>query len=53
MRTEVILLSRNVVIRGSDEDQWGCSILTASQIVGLLPVSGTTVMDHVEITNCS
>ena len=54
MRGEVYLLSRNVIIRGNDVDQWGCQIVTSTfNDQGGVVRSGSTLMDNVEITNCS
>lgn len=53
MRAEVGLISRNVIIKGSQEDNWGCKILTA----GLFDVNnnyleGLTQLKGVLIENC-
>jgi hypothetical protein len=49
-----MLLSRNIKIQGNDSDAWGCQIVTASFIEenGIMR-NGSTVMDSVEIYNCS
>ena len=54
MRGEVILLSRNVRVIGSDEDKWGCNVLTSEmmQSDGTLR-SGQLIFDQVELYNCS
>ncbi len=53
MRTEVLLLSRNVVIQGTEEDNWGCQILTSTMLLGGSLLSGSTTLENVEITGCS
>lgn len=55
MRSEVYLLSKNVVIRGSNQESWGCQILTGSYQESLSSTvkRGSTVLDNVEIFNCS
>ena len=50
MRNEVYLLSRNIVIQGEDVENWGCQILTSSLDSSM---RGRTIMDNVEIANCS
>jgi len=55
MRGEVILLTRNIVIRGDDQDTWGCSILTTDLYLPLTSSTfkGEMIMDNVEVSNCS
>jgi hypothetical protein len=54
MRSEVVLLSRNIKIIGNDTDSWGCQIVTSdwTEANGEFR-SGLTLMDHVEVYNCS
>lgn len=58
LRGEVVLMSRNVVIRAEDIEDWGGQIVTsdAPDIDGegnLVNRHGTTVLSNVEIFNCS
>lgn len=54
MRGEVVLLTRNIKIVGNDTESWGCQILTSDYIDTLGEMrNGSTVMDSVEIYNCS
>ena len=54
MRAEVQILSRNIRIRGDTlSNSWGCSILTSDFPDGLDYRSGSTIMDSVEVYNCS
>lgn len=54
MRGEVLVLSRNVRIVGEDIESWGGNFLTADKLeVDLTLRSGTTILDSVEIFNCS
>jgi hypothetical protein len=54
IRGEVLLLSRHVKIVGNDTESWGCQILTGDFIEGDGTYrNGSTVMDSVEIYNCS
>lgn len=54
MRTEVLLLTRNVRIVGDNTDAWGGQILTGDFIEGDGTFrNGRTYMDNVEIYNCS
>jgi hypothetical protein len=55
IRGEVALLSRNVRIQGTDLEAWGCQVLTSDFVEGdgKTQRRGNTVMDHVEIYNCS
>lgn len=54
IRAEVFLLSRNIKIAGADEEAWGCQILTSDflEFSGRMR-TGSTIMDNVEIYNCS
>lgn len=54
MRTEVILLTRDVKIVGDDTDAWGGNVLTteAMQADGVVR-AGQMILDGVEIRNCS
>jgi len=36
MRGEVMLLSRNIKIKGNDTDAWGCQIVTSDFVEGNL-----------------
>ena len=57
MRGEVLLLTRNVKIDAEDVDSWGGQIVTSDTIemyAGQIVMrTGSTVMDNVEIFNCS
>lgn len=57
MRGEVILLSRHFVIDSEDIESWGGQIVTGDtvEIYGteIINRRGTTVIDSVEIFNCS
>jgi parallel beta-helix repeat protein len=54
IRGEVMLLTRNIKIKGNDTDAWGCQIVTSDFVEGNLEQRvGRTYMDHVEIYNCS
>ena len=54
MRGEVMLLTRNLRIVGNDTDAWGCQVVTSDFIEGNGELrKGKTVLDHVEIYNCS
>jgi hypothetical protein len=54
MRGEVMMLTRNIKIRGNDTDAWGCQILTSDFEEDNKEMRvGRTFMDHVEIFNCS
>jgi hypothetical protein len=56
MRGEVILLTRNIKIKGEDEDGWGGSILTAElrdPNDSKKFLAGQMVWDNVEVYNCS
>jgi hypothetical protein len=54
LRAEVLLLSRNIRIQGdTTSNSWGCSILTSDFPDGDYYRYGNTIMDSVEIYNCS
>lgn len=57
MRGEVLLLTRNVKIDAEDVESWGGQIITGDTIEVFDGVTtsraGSTVMDNVEIFNCS
>lgn len=57
IRGEVLLLTRNVVIDAEDIESWGGQIVTSDTVEvydGVMTFrSGTTIMDNVEIFNCS
>lgn len=54
IRGEVMLLTRNIVIAGEDTEAWGGQILTGSFMEPTEIVrEGSTIMDHVEVYNCS
>lgn len=56
MRGEVILLTRNIQIKGEDKDGWGCSVLTAElrdPNDSKKFLAGQMILDTVEVYNCS
>lgn len=57
MRGEVVLLSRNIVIAGNNVESWGGRILTSDSMEfsngEIVFKYGQTIMDNVEIYNCS
>jgi len=59
MRGEVLLLTRNVRIVGEDIESWGGQIVTSDSVEvdaaagTIITRTGSTVMDSVEIYNCS
>lgn len=57
MRGEVILLTRNVKIDAEDIESWGGQIVTSDtmEVYGaeVIMRTGTTIMDNVEVFNCS
>jgi hypothetical protein len=57
MRGEVALLSRNIRIQGEDIDSWGGRILTGDSMEfsdgEIVFKYGQTIMDNVEVYNCS
>jgi hypothetical protein len=54
MRGEVLLLSRNILIQGEDIESWGCQVITSDFVEddGTYR-GGSTILDNVEIYNCS
>jgi len=57
MRTEVLLLTRSILVKGNAQDNWGCQIATADNIdiVDGKEVKrvGQTLMENVELFRCS
>lgn len=57
MRGEVLLLTRNIKIDAEDIESWGGQIVTSDtvEVYGeeIIQRIGTTIMDSVEIFNCS
>lgn len=57
MRGEVILLTRNIKIDAEDIESWGGQVVTSDtmEIYGteIISRTGTTILDSVEIFNCS
>jgi hypothetical protein len=54
IRGEVLLLTRNIQIIGSQLDGWGGQVVTSSTLDSNMNVyNGITIMDSVEIYNCS
>jgi hypothetical protein len=58
MRGEVITLSRNIKIRGTDEEDWGGMIITTDSVefdssMKMTIRNGITILDNVEVYNCS
>lgn len=54
IRAEVVLLSRNIKISGTDLEAWGCQVLTSDFIEGNGEQRlGVTILENVEIYNCS
>ena len=61
IRAEVLHLSRNIIIQGTNEDKWGAHLVTAHNVDSgfvngeLLSVErkGNAIIDHVEFVNCS
>jgi len=58
IRGEVVLLSRNIVIRATPEDDWGCQFLTADAsefdyFGEETKYSGQTIIRNVEFDGCS
>jgi len=54
MRGEVMILTRNIVIEGQDVQTWGGQVITSDMMEADLSFRyGHTIMDHVEIKNCS
>ena len=53
-RGEVVLLSRNIKIKGTSTDNWGCQVLVHDLLeVDLSTRKTRTFMDHVEMAQCS
>jgi hypothetical protein len=54
MRSEVMMLSRNIVIQGTDEDTWGCQILMSNtmDMQGNI-YKGRMMMENAEVRHCS
>ena len=53
-RGEVILLSRNIKIKGTSTDNWGCQVLVHDLLeVDLSTRKTRTFIDHVEMAQCS
>jgi len=58
MRGEVVILSRNIKIMGSDEDNWGCQIVTGETLEFTvddkeITRKGQLQMHNVEMEKCS
>ena len=61
IRAEVLHLTRNIKVQGTNEDSWGAHIVTshytdAGFVAGNLVVTkrkGHAIIDHVEFVNCS
>ena len=58
LRGEVLLLTRNILIRGDDIESWGGQIVTSDTVEintkGEMAIrEGSTIMDSVEVYNCS
>lgn len=55
MRAEVLLLTRNIQIVGSNDNGWGGQILTSDYLEadGETMRIGITILSNVEIYNCS
>jgi hypothetical protein len=57
MRGEVVLLSRNIVVAGEDVESWGGRVITGDSMEfsngEIVFKYGQTIMDNVEIYNCS
>jgi hypothetical protein len=59
IRTEVLLLTRNVQIVGEDIESWGCQMVTSDTVefnfetLELINRNGQLIMDNVEMYNCS
>jgi len=61
IRAEVVHLSRNIKVQGTDEDMWGGHIVSAhnndsgfvnGQLI-TIERKGSMILDHVEFVNCS
>ena len=54
MRGEVLLLSRNIVIKGEDKDGWGGQVLVTDMFESDGTYrTGSIYMDNVQVYNCS
>ena len=61
IRAEVLHLTRNIKVQGTNEDRWGAHIVTAHNldsgfVAGTLITTqrkGHAIIDHVEFVNCS
>lgn len=61
IRAEVLHLTRNIVVKGTNEDRWGGHVVTAHNndsgfVNGNLVTitrKGSSIIDHVEFVNCS
>jgi hypothetical protein len=55
IRAEVVMLSRNIKISGEDVEAWGCQFVTSDyqDLSSITFYSGSTILDNVEIYNCS
>jgi hypothetical protein len=54
MRGEVMMLTRNIKIKGTETGGWGCQVLTLDfEEADKKMRAGRTFMDNVEIFNCS
>jgi len=49
MRGEVVLLNRNIMISGTEEDDWGCQVFTTDIIDGATFRNGKTILKNIEI----
>jgi len=54
IRAEVIVLSRNVRVVGSDEEAWGATMLASDGLqTNGLALNSQIILDNVEMFNCS
>ncbi len=54
IRTEVLLLTRNIKVYGEDKDGWGGQVMAFDMMVTLTETrQGTIIMDSVQVYNCS
>ena len=58
MRGEVVLLSRNILIQGTETDGWGCQIVTSDTEEfdteeNVIKRIGQTILHNVEVFQCS
>ena len=49
MRGEVVLLNRNIMITGTETDDWGCQVFTTDIIDGATFRNGKTILKNIEI----